>query len=49
VIVTYLVPVFAMTWGYLILDEAITTRMFIGATCILAGIALTTYRKAAMA
>lgn len=44
VIVTYLVPVFAMLWGYLILDEGVTLKMLAGALCILAGIGLTTYR-----
>jgi len=44
VIVTYLVPVFAMAWGYLILDETITAKMVIGAACILTGIGLTTYK-----
>ncbi len=44
VIVTYLVPVFAMTWGYLFLDEKATLQMLAGAACILCGIGLTTYR-----
>jgi drug/metabolite transporter (DMT)-like permease len=44
VIVTYLVPVFAMLWGYLVLDEGVTLKMLAGAACILAGIGLTTYR-----
>jgi len=45
VIVTYLVPVFAMVWGFLVLGETITVTMLAGAGCILAGIGLTTYRK----
>jgi drug/metabolite transporter (DMT)-like permease len=44
VIVTYLVPVFAMLWGYAILDESATLQMLAGAACILCGIGLTTYR-----
>lgn len=44
VIVTYLVPVFAMLWGYLVLDEGVTLKMLTGAACILTGIGLTTYR-----
>jgi drug/metabolite transporter (DMT)-like permease len=44
VIVTYLVPVFAMTWGYMILGESVTLKMLAGAVLILAGIGLTTYK-----
>lgn len=44
VIVTYLVPVFAMLWGYLVLGENVTLQMAAGAACILCGIGLTTYR-----
>lgn len=44
VIVTYLVPVFAMAWGKLVLDETISLQMLIGAACILAGIGLTTHK-----
>ena len=47
VIVTYLVPVFAMAWGYAVLGEQVTLKMLAGATCILAGIGLTTYRHKA--
>lgn len=42
VIVTYLIPVFAMLWGFLFLDESITLSMLAGATLIMSGIALTT-------
>jgi drug/metabolite transporter (DMT)-like permease len=42
VIVTYLVPVFAMLWGTLFLDETITLKMMIGAGLILAGVGLST-------
>ncbi|MDC0598415.1 DMT family transporter [Gammaproteobacteria bacterium] len=42
VIVTYMVPVFAMTWGNLFLDELITYKMLLGAAFILTGIGLTT-------
>jgi drug/metabolite transporter (DMT)-like permease len=41
-VVTYLVPVFAMTWGTLFLDEIITIQMLAGAAFILSGITLTT-------
>lgn len=42
VIVTYMIPIFGMLWGYLFLDEIITTKMFMAAILILSGIALTT-------
>ena len=42
VVATYLVPVFAMLWGRLILDEAVTIQMVSGAALILTGIGLTT-------
>jgi len=42
VIVTYMIPVFGMLWGYLFLDETITLSMVSGAALILTGIALTT-------
>jgi drug/metabolite transporter (DMT)-like permease len=42
VTVTFLVPVFAMTWGAVILQEAITLPMIIGCTIILSGTALVT-------
>jgi drug/metabolite transporter (DMT)-like permease len=44
VIVTYLVPVFAMLWGYMILGESVTVKMLAGAALILTGIGLTTYK-----
>lgn len=44
VIVTYLVPVFAMLFGVLFLDETVTFKMLAGACCILAGIGLTTWK-----
>jgi drug/metabolite transporter (DMT)-like permease len=44
VIVTYLVPVFAMLWGVLFIGETITLKMLAGAGLILTGIGLTTYR-----
>jgi drug/metabolite transporter (DMT)-like permease len=49
VIVTYLIPVFAMLWGFLILDESVTLKMLFGAACILSGIGLTTYKPKARA
>ena len=42
VIVTYMIPVFGMLWGFLFLDETITVGMTGGAALILCGIALTT-------
>ncbi len=42
VTVTFLVPAFAMLWGALLLDEAITARMIAGAAIILVGTSLTT-------
>lgn len=42
VTVTFLIPVFAMFWGALLLDEAITARMIVGTITILGGTALTT-------
>ncbi|MBN9430206.1 MAG: DMT family transporter [Burkholderiales bacterium] len=40
--VTFLVPMFAVLWGGLFLDESITLNMIAGAAVILAGTALTT-------
>lgn len=42
VIVTYLVPVFAMLWGFIFLGERVTTEMLLGTLCILTGVGLTT-------
>ncbi len=44
VIVTYLIPVFAMLWGFLILGEGVTLKMLAGAACVLSGIGLLTYK-----
>ncbi len=41
-IVTYLIPLFGVFWGYLFLDEVITLNITIGALLILAGVAMTT-------
>lgn len=41
VIVTYLIPVFAMLWGFLFLGEGVTGKMLGGAFFILTGITLT--------
>lgn len=38
--VTFLIPLFAILWGFLFLDEAITARMLAGGGIILVGIAL---------
>jgi drug/metabolite transporter (DMT)-like permease len=39
--VTFLVPLFAVTWGSLLLDEKVTWDMVIGGSVVLAGTALT--------
>lgn len=44
VVATYLVPMFAMLWGKLFLAETVTPKMLVGAACIMAGIALTTWK-----
>ena len=38
--VTYLIPVFAMLWGAIVLNEAITSAMIFGCGCILLGTAI---------
>lgn len=40
--VTFLIPVFGMLWGMLLLDETVTLNMIAGTVIILAGTALTT-------
>jgi drug/metabolite transporter (DMT)-like permease len=40
--VTYLIPVFGLLWGYLLLDETLTPTMMAGAALVLLGVALTT-------
>jgi drug/metabolite transporter (DMT)-like permease len=40
--VTFLIPVFAVVWGWLFLDEGVTAQMVIGCVVILVGTALTT-------
>ena len=40
--VTYVVPVFGMTWGALLLGEPVTTGMLAGFLCIVASMALVT-------
>jgi drug/metabolite transporter (DMT)-like permease len=40
--VTFLIPVFAVLWGWLFLSEAITHAMLVGCTVILAGTGLAT-------
>lgn len=42
VTVTFLVPVFAMAWGALLLDEPVTWRMVTGTAVVLVGTALAT-------
>jgi drug/metabolite transporter (DMT)-like permease len=44
VIVTYLSPVFAMLWGYMFLREQVNMTMLVGATIIMLGITLTSYK-----
>jgi drug/metabolite transporter (DMT)-like permease len=38
--VTFLIPLFAIVWGALFLQEAITVQMVIGGAIVLVGIAL---------
>ena len=40
--VTYLIPVFGVTWGAIFLDERLPASAFTGALLVLAGVALTT-------
>lgn len=40
--VTFLVPVFAILWGVLFLNESVTTQTLIGGMVVLAGTALAT-------
>lgn len=40
--VTYLIPVFGVTWGAIVLGERLSASAFIGAALVLAGVALTT-------
>jgi drug/metabolite transporter (DMT)-like permease len=42
--VAYLVPLFALFWGMLILDEPITTSMIFGCGLILSGTAISIYQ-----
>ena len=41
-LVTYLIPVFAIMWGVLLLDEPLTLQIIVGGTIILLGVSLTT-------
>ena len=41
VAVTFLIPAFAMLWGWLFLGEAVTARMVVGTVIVLAGTGLT--------
>ncbi|WP_202079826.1 DMT family transporter [Caldalkalibacillus salinus] len=43
--VTYLVPPFAILWGYFLLNEAITPSLLIGLLLILSGVYLSTRKK----
>ena len=42
--VTYLIPVFAIVWGMLFLDESITLSMLMGCALVLAGVGLANTR-----
>lgn len=44
-LVTYLVPPFALVWGYLLLDEPLTWNLFIGMLVIFAGVYLIGRKK----
>jgi drug/metabolite transporter (DMT)-like permease len=43
--VTYLIPVFAIAWGALLLDEALTLNMLFGGVLVLLGVALANRRS----
>jgi len=43
--VTYLIPVFAIAWGALLLDEQITLAMLLGGALVLSGVALANSRQ----
>ena len=43
--VTYLIPVFAFSWGALLLDEGITLVMLLGGALVLSGVALANSRR----
>jgi len=40
--VTYLIPAFAMLWGFIFIDETVTPIMIVGCSVILVGTALAT-------
>lgn len=40
--VTFLIPIFAFLWGYILLDEVVTTRMWIATSIILFGMGFVT-------
>ena len=42
--VTYLIPVFAIAWGALLLDEALTSNMLFGGVLVLLGVSLANRR-----
>jgi drug/metabolite transporter (DMT)-like permease len=44
--VTYLIPVFAIAWGALLLDEALTPNMLFGGILVLLGVAMANRRSA---
>lgn len=44
--VTYLIPVFGVTWGALLLDERLPASALLGALLVLAGVALATWTPA---
>ncbi len=43
--VTFLIPVFAILWGWLFLDEAITSSMLVGCLLVIAAMVLVSYQK----
>ena len=46
ILVTLLIPVFGMLWGAIFLSETISNRMILGASFILIGMGLSTYKGA---
>ena len=43
--VSYLIPLFAMLWGKIVLDESVTISMIVGCGLILSGTAIAVSRK----
>ena len=42
---TFIIPILAIGWGWLLLDETVSPRAGLGTACILAGIVIATFRR----